>query len=910
MNIKIKKRKTIKNKQFILNQQIKTSILVYLILHIFFFPFYFIAWYFKMLKINTKKFLLINGITFGCILLYLSICYITLPDINKLYNYKPVLSSKFYDRNDELIFEVGNERRTHIDINDVPKLLIYAFISAEDKTFYTNPGFDIYGMAKTIFKDIHKFARGQRLAGASTITQQVVKNVLLTNERTISRKLKEFILSYRIAKTMPKDKVMEVYLNHIYLGMQAYGIVSASEEYFGKTVLQLTVPEMALLAAMPKAPSSINPFKNYNRSLLRRNYVLQRMMEDGYITPAQYEEYASAPIVVKRKYNFYSPFYAPAFLAQSLLTSKETGLTKDNILNDGYKVKLTIDGELQKIAQEALNHSLEDYSKKHGYTGALFTFSEADVYSKKPIDLLRTIDEPENINKFLLAVVLKVDDKEVTIGLKDNSTGKILLDDLQWARPKISETEISMTRIEKCSDVLKVGDVIIVDRKTENSNYYTLEQLPQINGGVLILAPKTGEILAMIGGYADLAGSFNRTVQAFRQMGSTIKPFVYATALENNYTPASIFMDADININLGDGVVWQPANDSKTTSGPTTLRIGLERSRNTVTIRLAEAVGISKIRKKIIQAGINKNPENNLSTAIGSVESSLLNIATAYSAFINNGKPITPYLISYVKNILDKNNSNEENDDTETTNNEDNNVLLGKIYFTNCDLNAKCEIRIGDKTDQEEKLIDNNTETSNNKTTDNQQIDQDDTSININNETEQDNTSLTPLVKDTKNTKNNQTLFTPETSYQILNILQGAVKRGTSRKLEALGLPIASKTGTSNGGKDMWNIVLSPELLIVTFVGYDIPTETNNYGAQYALPISREILSKIGDKYNISDFKTPDGIKFVKINRLTGKAVNDESDERDVIFEAFKENDEIDIDDVNIGEDIDITDIH
>ncbi len=799
--------------------------------------------------------------------LYLLYCSVSLPSLEKVFNYKPYLISKFYDANDELIYEYGTEKRTHININQVPKMLVYAFISAEDKTFYTNPGFDIDSLTKTFVRDVIKVVRGRRLNGGSTITQQVVKNILLSNERTISRKIKEIILSYRLSKILSKDTIMEIYLNHIYLGMQAYGIVSASDEYFGKSVSQLTVPEMALLAGMPKAPSVINPFRNYNRAIERRNWVLSRMMENGYITQDQYEQYSKTELVVKKKQNDHYPFYAPSFFAKSLLSSKEIGITKDSLLQDGYKVKLTIDGELQRIAQKALNNSLEDYSKKHGYTGPIMMFNEGEVKDKTPSELLRGVDEPENLNRFNLAVVIEVQDDKVKIGLRDNSFGFILLDDLQWARQKISETEISEKKITKCSDVLNVGDVIVVDKKSDDSNYYSLEQLPQINGSVLAINPKTGEVLAMVGGYADLAGAFNRSVQAFRQVGSTIKPFVYGVALENGFSPTSIFMDTDISINIGDGVTWNPANDNRKTNGPTTLRIGLEKSKNTVTIRIADIVGLRKIRQKIIDSGLNKNPENNLSIALGAVESSPMDVAVAYSAFANNGLIVLPYLISYVKNV------SIGNAERTTTEDLGNGNIFNKIYFNNCDVNARCDIFFNKN--------DNNNDDKN------EVYDQD-----------------LQEVKDTNNNDFNEDekineLFKPDVAFQVASILQGAVKNGTSKGLNSIGLPIASKTGTSNDGKDLWNVVMSPEIILVAYVGYDIPVETNNYGSQFALSINREILANLPKKYIISDFKTPENIKFVKINRLTGKLATDNDKYDDIIFEAFKDGDEIPVNNKN-----------
>lgn len=884
-------KKHINNMKIILSHSMNSSFFLAVFLRIIFFPYFIMRRYFRFMLEKPLKFIIFNIILIAIFLMYLFVCYLTLPNIDKVSNYRPLLTSKFYDDNGDLIYELGSEKRTHIDINMVPKMLINAFISAEDKTFYSNSGFDPVGLTRTAIQDVVKLIRRQKLGGASTITQQVVKNVLLTNKRTITRKVKELILSYRLSKLLSKDAIMEIYLNHIYLGMQAYGIVSASEEYFGKSVSQLTIPEMALLAAMPKAPSSINPFRNYNRAVARRNWVLSRMCEDGYITQDQYEQYSKTELVVHKRHNTYAPFYAPAFFAQSLLMSKEVGMKKENLLNDGYKVQLTIDGDLQKIAQNALNHSLENYSKKHGYIGPMYAFTEEEVATKTSGELLRMVDEPENLNRFSLAVVLKVDDKYVEIGLNDNSKGIILLNDMLWARQKISEIEVSEKNITKCNDVLNVGDVIVVAKKTDDSKYYTLEQLPQINGGVIAMDPKTGAVLAMVGGYADIPGSFNRTTQAFRQMGSTIKPFVYGSALENGFTPASIFMDTDISMNIGNGITWNPANDNKKTNGPTTLRIGLEKSKNTVTIRIAEAVGLKKIRQKIIQSGLNSKPENNFSVAIGSVESSLVNIATAYSAFANGGIMPQPYLIRYVKNIIDKRKNDEEPNDSDENNTQgkSSELLFNKIYFKDCKQKTQCKVDLE---------IEENNEINDENLGKKEYIKDDDDKVlnennGVNNNNENDNTDLKSKQE------NERRIFSPEVAYQVTNILQGAVRRGTSYKLNALGLPIASKTGTSNDGKDLWNIIISPELVLVTYVGYDSPMETGNFGSQFALPVNKEILLNLPEKYKISDFKTPEGIKFVKINRLTGKAIDkSHEDEDNVIFEAFKSGDEV----VSIGQ--------
>ena len=870
---------------------------VLLFLKIIFLPITIIYYYLALMKKSFVKWVIINIVLLLIGFLYFFICYKTLPDIDKLYNYKPVLSSKFYDRNNELIFEIGNEKREYVDIKDIPQQLINAFISAEDKTFYTNSGIDVYGLMRTGVQDIYKFIKRQKLGGASTITQQVVKNVLLSNERTLRRKFKEIVLSYRISKIMPKDKIMEIYLNHIYLGIQAYGVRAAAEEYFDKSLSQLTIPEMAMLASLPKAPSAINPFRNHSRAVARRNWVLYRMYEDGYITKDEYENYRQTELVVKRKSHIKYPFYAPSFFAQNLMSSNEVNITNDKLLQNGYKITLTIDGELQKIAQDALNNSLDNYSKNHGYTGPIARVNEQELLEKTPSQLLKKIDEPEELGKKAIAVVLQVNDEDVLIGLKDNSNGKITLNDMLWAQKKISETSIDPKQIQSCHDVVSVGDVVVVKKISNESDYYSLEQIPSINGGAIVINPKTGEILAMIGGYMDKAGAFNRAVQAFRQLGSTIKPFVYATALEHGYTPTSIFMDADININLENGTTWNPANHTLTTNGPTTMRIGLERSKNTITVRVAEAVGIRNIRQTIINSGINQKPESNLSIALGSVESTLVNIVSAFSTFATNGKVPATYLISNIEN------------------NDNNDIKYNHIYFSDCDLHLKCKIKFNYHNNKTN--LGNNSDNINEIATSlpDEEIDTDNDNngnmkykniTDANNEEHLDNQKY---VNNAENSEWLRTPISPESAYQIANILQGAVIRGTSSKLAFLNLPIGAKTGTSDGGKDMWTIAFSSNYVIGAYVGYDAPIETNNYGSQYALPIVRDILTYLSEREEIKDIIPPSGIKFVKINRFTGRQTTKNDN---AIFEAFKENDKVEMaheDEISDEQYTDITDL-
>ena len=843
-------------------QLVNTSVAVAVFLRILLFPIFFAKYYFNTMTRKPITFLAINSSLLFGLIIYLLICFKTLPDINKLYNYQPVLSSKFYDRSGNLIFEIGNEKRTNVSIKDIPDKLVKAFVAAEDKTFYTNPGLDIRGIIKTGILDLYKFAKGQRLGGASTITQQIVKNVLLSNERTLTRKLKELILSYRISKMMSKEKIMEVYLNHIYLGLQAYGVAAASEEYFDKTLAQLTVPEMAMLASLPKAPSVMNPFKNHDRALQRRNYVLRRMFEDGYITKEEYEQYVNTPLIVKRKRNIHAPFYAPVFFAQSLLVSKDSGLTRKDILSNGYRVDLTIDNDIQHWAQDALDEGLIRYTKNHGYTGALFNYSAEELTQKTPEQLLQNIDEPENIGKFSLAVVLAVDDKTAKIGLRDNSTGFINFNDMAWAKQKISETSVSGKKIGSCKDIVSVGDVIVVKRKSADSEFFSLEQIPSINGGVVVMNSKSGEILAMVGGYNDQAGAFNRAVQAFRQVGSAIKPFIYGAALDKGFTPASLFMDTELNLNIGKGKVWSPKNhNNKVTDAPMTMRSGLELSKNTVTVRLAMATGMKRIRSIIVNSGINRRPERNLSIALGSVESSLVNMTAAYGAFANGGVVPNTYLISNVSKI-----DNSEN-------------ILGRIYFSNCDINLKCETGIVNNT----QIADKNVQKMVSEATD-EGLTEEQEEERMNAIKEQENEQIA------RTDSSQRRPLSAESAYQITSMLKGAVIRGTSTGLASLNIPIAAKTGTSNGGRDLWTIAFTNDIVVGVYVGHDSPMDTDNYGGTYALPIVRNVFSHIAEKRKFADFTSPNGVKFVKIRKSTGQRTLEPTG-KDVIFEVFKESD-------------------
>jgi len=528
-----------------MKQKFRTSIFTALLTAIIKLPFLPLIIYWKLLKKQTLATIIftISTIIIGISIFHYTIIR-TLPAIETIYEYKPKLSSKIYDRNDNLIFEIGAEKRVYVKINEIPPMLIKAFLAAEDKAFYEHKGVDLISLSKIMLLNIVKIAKHEKIAGASTITQQIVRNILLTNERTITRKIKEFILSYQISKELTKDQILELYLNHIYLGLQSYGVVSAANNYFGKTLEQLTIAEMATLASMPKAPSAMNRKHNKNKLIIRRNWILGEMLRTNFITQEEYNQNIIKDIIIQHKENSFYPFYAPATFAKNIITNSDLNIDEIQIAEKGYKIQLTIDSQIQKVAQQALEKTIIAYTKDHGYNGAIENVNLLKDY--KFNDIMKSVNiKDEYDENYQIALVTKVENNFINIQLAENTFGKITLEDMKWARKKISETELGPI-IKKCQDVLKEGDIIFTSHK--GGSFYTLEETPTINGGVIILDSKNNNILAMAGGYKDQAGGFNRAVQAFRQLGSAAKPFVYATALEEGVQVNSIFMDSEISI--------------------------------------------------------------------------------------------------------------------------------------------------------------------------------------------------------------------------------------------------------------------------------------------------------------------------------------------------------------------------
>ena len=553
----------------------------------------------------------------------------SIPDYGFLKNYKPPVSSKMYSGEGDLVADFSKEKRIFIPYEAIPKNVINSFLSAEDKNFFSHPGVDAKGLVRAVINNIDNILNSKRLEGASTITQQVAKNFLLTNEVSINRKIKEAILAFRIERALSKERILELYLNQIYLGSGAYGVAAASLEYFDKSIKELNYNEAALLAALPKAPSKYNPFRNKELAKFRRNLVLNNLYENNFINEKKYLEIKDKQIELKK--------IKKVFLEDSQYYIEDVRkkiidqLTYEKVYNQGYNINTPINLELQKITTQSLRNGLVAYDKRKGWRGPIKNIS----YTDKWLDKIEKNLKLEKSIGWQIAIVKKVNQFNAIIETEKKQNGIIEYKDITWTKKDFK-------------DLLKIGDVIYV--KKINKNFFSLEQLPKINGGAVVIDPYTGRVLALSGGFSFKNSEFNRASQALRQPGSAFKPFVYALALENQYTPSSLVLDAPLVLDQGvDLKKWKPENYGKKFYGPSTLRNGLEKSRNLMTVRIARNLGIDKIANFSKKMRIYKDPEELLSISLGSAETTLLSLTSAYCSFVNGGKLIKPILIDRIQ---------------------------------------------------------------------------------------------------------------------------------------------------------------------------------------------------------------------------------------------------------------------
>ena len=580
---------------------------------------------FKNFLILCASFILLSGVLIVSILWTYSN---DLPDYKFLKNYKPPVSSKVYSGNGELVADFSKEKRIFVPFNSIPKNVINAFLSAEDKNFFSHPGVDAKGVLRAIINNIFNMLSSKRLEGASTITQQVAKNFLLTNEISLNRKIKEAILAFRIERALSKERILELYLNQIYLGSGAYGVAAASLEYFDKSIKNLNYSDAALLAALPKAPSRYNPYKNPEIAKFRRNLVLKNLLENNYLTLEWYEKLKDKEIKLKKSKKIY--LEDAQYYIEDVRKDIIERLSYDKVYKQGFNINTPIDIQLQKIATRSLRNGLISYDQRKGWRGPLTN----RIYNSNWNKNLEKFYLEDSIN-WKLAIVKKINKFSVDIETQDKINGIIKYEDIAWTKKEFNK-------------LLKTGDIIYVN--SINKNIFSLKQLPKVNGGIVVMDPFTGRVLALSGGFSFKKSEFNRATQANRQPGSAFKPFVYALALENNFTPTSLVLDAPLVLDQGDDLkMWKPENYGKKFYGPSTLRTGLEKSRNLMTVRIAKSLGLKKIIDFSKQLKIYENPEELLSISLGSAETTLLKLTSAYSVFVNGGNLVDPIMIDRVQ---------------------------------------------------------------------------------------------------------------------------------------------------------------------------------------------------------------------------------------------------------------------
>lgn len=576
-----------------------------------------------------------------------------LPDYERLARYEPPVTTKVHASDGQLMAEFARERRLYLPIQAIPDRVKAAFLSAEDKNFYNHPGIDVTGLIRAVITNAQNLGSGRRPVGASTITQQVAKNFLLTSDQTIERKLKEMILSFRIEQAYSKDRILELYLNEIFLGMGAYGVAGAALTYFNKSVDELTIAEAAYLAALPKGPSNYHPFRHEARAIERRNWVIDQMRQNGFISEEEAEQAKAQPLGVNPRGR--GPYlFAADYFTEEVRRELIARYGEDALYEGGLSVRTTLNPQLQLYARSALQKGLIKYDTLRGFRGPV---ARIDMTLGDWGEELNKISELSDVPEWRLAVVLESGKNGVTIGIRpqrdiagrlpsEREKGTIARADMEWALRHVVDGKT--VKASSPAEVLKPGDVIYVERKAEGGSEWRLRQIPQIGGAMVAMDPHTGRVLAMVGGFSFAHSQFNRATQAMRQPGSSFKPIVYAAALDNGYTPASVVMDGPLTIQIGNQV-WEPKNYGGGFGGPSTLREGIERSRNLMTVRLAQDMGMDTVAEYAERFGVYNHMPRHLAMSLGSGETTVMRMVSAYAVMANGGRYIEPSLIDRIQ---------------------------------------------------------------------------------------------------------------------------------------------------------------------------------------------------------------------------------------------------------------------
>jgi len=820
------------------------------------------------------KWLFLIGCVFGVFILIAAFVYYIratkdLPTLETLAEYKPPVMTRVHAGDGKLITEFSKQARVFVPVETIPKKLQLAFVAAEDKRFYTHNGWDPIGLTRAALSAPAKKLKKQRIGGTSTITQQVAKNFLVGDDYSMTRKVREIAIARRMEEVLTKDDIIELYLNEIYFGRGAYGVAAASLKHFGKPMKDLSLAQMTYLASVPKGPSNYrldNP-KGYKKAKQRQSYILGRMLEDGYISKSEADDAKAADL------DWVSRLEGDEFLAADYFVEEARKKIyklygQDELYSGGLSIRTTLDTKMQLAGRRALRRGIERFDRRHGYRGPLASWENLNDWKKR----LAEFEAPKDVADWRLAAVLDVSKGQAKLGFApdeavegiDNPNtddkGVMKIEDIDWAAKALPKGKVT-NKPTSVKQILKVGDIILAQRKAPAkdgtiSTEYNLRQVPKVNGGLIAMDPHTGRVLSLIGGYSFEQSEFNRATQAYRQPGSAFKPFVYAAALQNGYTPASQVLDAPFVIErqdveceenelgalelrgqqedraipeteeLGDQELveedecerfYKPSNyNAGKFYGLSTLRLGLEKSRNAMTVRLANDIGMRPIIKISKDFGIYDDVKSELAWALGAGETNLMRLAAAYSMMINGGKDVTPAILDRVQDGS------------------------GKTVFLNdqiiCDYCQQDGYTGGPP----------------------------------------------PELPD-----NRRQVIDPVTAYQVTFMMQGVVENGTGFRLRALDRPLGGKTGTTNDSFDAWFMGFSPDLVVGVYIGMDNPEQMGNEtGSSAAAPVVTDFMREVLADVPKVPFRIPEGVTLAPINRTTGEPSYIGAP--DFILEAFR----------------------
>jgi penicillin-binding protein 1A len=755
-----------------------------------------------------------------------------LPSTEALSNYTPPTISRIYSREGMIVDEFASERRLFVPAEEIPDLVAQAFVSAEDRNFYEHGGYDPRAIAAAFVDAVQ--SRGREVRGASTITQQVMKNFLLDGSRTVERKVREIILAARIETALSKDRILELYLNEIFLGQNSYGVAAAAQTYFNANLEDLTLEQVAYLAALPQAPSNFHPVRDYDRAVERRNYVLREMYENGYISRAAMDRTAALPLETVQGGHiepFRSAIPPRNYFTDEIRRQLSAQYGEDEFFSGGYTVRASMDENLQEVAEVALRRALERYDRNLGlWRGPVATIDPALLTDE---DSWRTaLAEAEiarDIDGWYAAVVLEVGDTSARIGIEgveeDEDGHFIPAEDVTWARPVDADGNRG-PQARVAGDLLDVGDVVHVRAMTSDSDgsflRWTLRQVPAVQGGFMAMDVNTGRVLAMQGGFSYQQSSFNRATQATRQPGSSFKPFVYAAALDSGYSPNTIVIDAPIEVDTGQGI-WRPTNASNRFYGPAPLRTGIEMSRNLMTVRLAQDVGMETVARYSERFGVYDDMQPFLANALGSQETTLYRMVAAYSMFANGGERVEPTLIDRIQDRWGN-----------------------TVYRHDQRLCPDCQLASLDP-------------------------------------------GLAPAIM-----SNRERVIDPITAYQLTSMMRGVVDRGTASGTVNLPVPAAGKTGTTNEARDVWFVGFTSSIAAGCYIGYDQPEPLGRSasGGGMCGPVFNEFMLEAIREYGGGAFAVPPGGTFYPIDRYSGQRLPDGAQGANVVYELFREGEE------------------